>query len=110
MTALKEVWKDISGFENSHEAVAQTTDDMEHCYLCGRPRECVHHIFFGPLRHIADKLRLVVPLCNDCHMFGRNAVHQNRGIDLELKRTAQLRYEETHSREDWFEKIGRNYL
>lgn len=46
------------------------TDDMEHCYLCGRPRECVHHIFFGPLRHIADKLRLVVPLCNDCHMFG----------------------------------------
>ena len=24
--------------------------------------------------------------------------------------TAQLRYEETHSREDWFEKIGRNYL
>lgn len=86
------------------------TDDMEHCYLCGRPRECVHHIFFGPLRHIADKLRLVVPLCNDCHMFGRNAVHQNRWIDLELKRTAQLRYEETHSREEWMEKIGRNYL
>lgn len=86
------------------------TDDMEHCYLCGRPKECIHHILFGPLRKVADKLRLVVPLCNNCHTLSRNSVHQNRKIDLDLKRIAQSCYEDKHDRFDWMVKVGRSYL
>lgn len=46
------------------------TDDFEHCYLCGRPAECVHHMLPGAKRKASDRLGLVVPLCNDCHTMG----------------------------------------
>lgn len=54
---------------------------------------------------------LIVYLCPDCHI-GTNGVHGKNGhdIDLDLKRIAQLRYEEEHSREEWMQEIGRNYL
>ena len=42
-------------------------DDMEYCYLCGRPKDGIHHVLHGSRRAVADKLHLVIPLCNDCH-------------------------------------------
>lgn len=37
-------------------------------------------------------------------------IHFNKEIDMEVKRECQRRYEENHTREDFMEKIGRNYL
>lgn len=88
------------------------TDDMGHCYLCGRVAECVHHIFPGSKRKTSDRLGLVVPLCNSCHTMGPHAVHSAGGVKImgDLKRIAQSIYEETHSRQHWMINVGRNYL
>jgi hypothetical protein len=54
---------------------------------------------------------LIVYLCPECHR-GTYGVHGKNGhdIDLDLKKIAQKMYEEKHSREEWMNEIGRNYL
>lgn len=43
-------------------------DGLDWCYICGRPRQSIHHVFFGTAnRKISDKNGFIVPLCNDCH-------------------------------------------
>ena len=37
-------------------------------------------------------------------------VHFNKKLDLKLKQDCQRKFEETHSREEFLEIIGRNYL
>lgn len=86
------------------------TDDMEHCYLCERPAECVHHIFFGPNRQVSEQEGFTVPLCNSCHNMSGYGVHFNRESDLFLKRLAQRVYEKEHTREEFIGLIGRSYL
>lgn len=85
------------------------TEDLEHCFLCGRPCNALHHVLHGARRTIADKLHLVIPLCNDCHTMGAEAVHRNTKLDEKLKAWAQEVYEKSHSHEEWMEKVGKNY-
>lgn len=87
------------------------TDNFEECYLCGGVKECVHHIFEGNGRRpISERHGFTVPLCNRCHNMSAWAVHFNKQEDLRLKRAAQRKYEETHTREEFIKLIGRNYL
>ncbi len=85
-------------------------DDMEYCYLCGRPKDGIHHVLHGSRRAVADKLHLVIPLCNDCHTLAPYAVHHNPELDERLKRWAQRVYESKHSHEEWMKKVGKSYL
>ena len=39
-----------------------------------------------------------------------NGVHFNMSLDRYMKRWAQKKYEETHTREEFLKLIGRNYL
>lgn len=70
-----------------------------------------HHIFFGnPGRKLSEKYGLKVYLTPENHR-GNNGPHQNREMDLYLKRLAQEAFEQIHgSREDFFKIFGRNYL
>lgn len=87
------------------------TDDMEHCYFCGMPKEAIHHIYMGnPWRKISDKNGFIVPLCNYHHNMSNNSVHFNKDMDLTLKRACQTKFEQAHSREEFVRLIGRNYL
>lgn len=73
------------------ESILQS--DSTRCYICRRADEKLdlHHVFFGALRKKSDKYGCVVWLChNRCHIFGENAVHRNREIDLRLKKKCQL--------------------
>ena len=83
------------------------------CYVCGTTR-CLHdhHIFFGkPNRKISEKFGLKVWLCIHHHTGSNEAVHNNRELDLHLKRLGQEHYEKVYgSREDFRETFGRNYL
>lgn len=85
-------------------------DDMSVCYFCGRPKEAIHEIYFGGNRQVSIKHGFYVGLCNYHHNFSKNSVHFNRGYDLKLKKDCQLKYEETHSREEFIKLIGRSYL
>ena len=70
-----------------------------------------HHIYFGTAnRKISDKHHFTCWLCNKHHTGSEDSVHRNRKMDLILKKACQLKYEETHSREDFIKLIGRNYL
>ena len=82
------------------------------CFVCGTTR-CLHdhHIFRGSYRKMAEKLGLKVWLCVHHHTGSNDAVHNNKVLDLQLKRLGQQRYEERYgSREDFREAFGRSYL
>ncbi len=81
-------------------------------YLSGRTyRLEKHHIFFGTSnRKMSEKYGFWVWLTAENHRESKNAVHQNREMDLLLKRIAQNKFEETHTREVFMKIIGRNYL
>lgn len=81
------------------------------CMMCGTTRNLeLHHIFFGTAnRKISDKHGFTVWLCNEHHR-GRISPHRDRDIDRTLKRLCQVVYEREHTREEFIELIGRNYL
>lgn len=82
------------------------------CYVCKTTR-CLHdhHIFRGPYRKMSEKLGMKVWLCVDHHTGSNEAVHNNKELDLYLKRLAQIKYEKVYgTREDFREAFGRNYL
>lgn len=82
------------------------------CYLTGDTTGLhKHHIYFGnPNRRISEEQGFWVYLRHDWHNGANYSVHQNRAIDLELKRLCQEKYELTHSREDFRRLIGKSYL
>lgn len=89
--------------------------DKKVCYLCGRNGNGdvleSHHCIGASNRNNSEKYGLKVWLCGDrCHRNGKNAVHRNRKTDLKLKRIAQAKFEETHSREEFVSIFGKNYL
>lgn len=83
------------------------------CYLCQRHThtEC-HHIYFGHgRRKISDKHGFIVYLCH-AHHRGTYGVHGEFGEEnnMDLKRICQAKYEETHTREEFRQLIGKSYL
>lgn len=85
-------------------------DDRE-CYFCRKTYNLhKHHVLNGPDRKHAEEDGLWVWLCIHHHTTGPSAVHVNHNIDFGLKKTAQRKYEETHTREEWMRRYRRNYL
>jgi hypothetical protein len=88
------------------------------CYLCVkldrdyRYHDVVqeHHIYNGPNRRISEAEGLKVYLCLRHHTDGPEAVHNNHKNMRFLQREGQQTYEKTHSRQEFMELIGRNYL
>lgn len=89
------------------------------CYLCrkllgssvtyGYTEE--HHVFEGTAnRKMSEKYGLKVYLCLWHHREGPEAVHQNRENAMLLKRDAQEAFEKTHTREEFMELFGKNWL
>lgn len=80
------------------------------CLVCRSPWVELHHVFFGTKdRKVSDKHGFTVWLCNKHHQ-GSYSPHKNRAFDLELKEMCQREFEKTHSRREFMELIGRNYL
>lgn len=52
---------------------------------------------------------MTVYLCDQHHEHGPDAVHVNHEMARILQADAQETYEQTHTREEWMERIGRNY-
>ena len=113
------------------DSILQT--DTEHCFLCGKNSKLEryqemhwHHIFYGTAnRAKSEKYGLKVRLCCYArHEYGPNAVHQNKAVDDELKKTGQRVFEEyyadrfknceykgfTGARAKFVEEFGKNYL
>ena len=84
------------------------TDDLEHCYLCGKSPVQYHHVFGGSNRRNATEDDLFVPLCWNCHIKVHNEPSQR--LNYKLKQAGQWAYEETHSHDEFMKRYGKNYL
>lgn len=89
--------------------------EPDYCFWCGRRDEPLdrHHVFFGNDKKASEKYGLTVYLCHSrCHIFGRGAVHQNREVDLAIKKQVQRRAMKEYdwNFDDWLERFSRNYL
>ena len=88
------------------------------CYLCRKLYNIhndvglhEHHIFEGMAnRQVSEKMGAKIWLCGKHHNLSNYGIHFTKGIDLEVKKEAQMRFEKDHSREEFMELIGRNYL
>ena len=83
------------------------------CYICRKEFDIHdHHIYFGNAkRKISEKHGFKVWLCQEHHQ-GTYGVHGKHGHELDkfLKEICQSKYEVTHTREQFINLIGRNYL
>lgn len=85
----------------------------KYCYVCmSRDNLHLHHIFYGTAnRKISDKNGFTCWLCGYHHnLGGKNCVHENKELDLKLKKQCQKEFEEIHIREEFISLIGKNYL
>lgn len=69
-----------------------------------------HHIFGGPNRQISEAEGLKVYLCREHHTAGPEAVHNNADNMKMLREIGQRAYEETHTRQQFMERFGKNYI
>lgn len=83
------------------------------CYVCATTFNLhSHHILFGVAnRKKSEQYGLKVWLCAYHHNMSNESVHQDRELDLHLKRLAQEHYEARYgAREKFISEFGRNYL
>lgn len=77
-----------------------------HCYICGRyDLTARHEIFRGTNRQNSKRTGLWINVCDICH---RN-LHK-RDNELEMCRRGQRRYERTHTRDEFIQIFGKDYL
>ena len=82
------------------------------CYVCGNTYGLeLHHCIYGTSnRKLSDKYGLTVWLCAEHHR-GRTGVHQNRDLDLALKKLAQTKFEAVYGENTSFQEVfKKNYL
>lgn len=82
------------------------TDDLDHCYLCGRPKEDLHEIYPGRNRLNSIKYGLVLPLCREHHIL----IHNDLNTRLIYFKLGQKKFNEVYPDLDFVEIFGRNYL
>lgn len=80
-------------------------NDLSRCYLCGKPKNHLHEVFFGKNRVNSMKWGCVVPLCAYCH----SKVHSNIELDLKLKKLCQKRFIEVYD-DDFLSIFRKNYI
>lgn len=87
--------------------------NKKECFVCKSTYGLeVHHIYFGTKnRPVSDKNGFVLWLCGEHHR-GLYGVHGKYGhvLDQKLKQICQKKYEETHTRDEFRQLIGKSYI
>lgn len=76
------------------------------CFICGKPYSDRHHIFGRSNRKFSEEDGLVVYLCRHHHEMA----HEGGEFMDELHKIGQMAYEEKHTRDEFMNRYGRNYL
>ena len=91
--------------------------ENKQCWLCGRNGAAdpldKHHIFGGANRKRSERYGLWVYLCHsDCHIYGKEAAHNNKDIMQALHEYGQRKamQEQGWSVEQFIKEFGKNYL
>lgn len=97
------------------------SDTLDRCYLCGSSdRLALHEAFGGTANRKKSKEDgLIFPLCGPHHNLGTFSVHNNKDLDLKLKRYAEKIWLIKYTHEDlpiedriqkFIDRYGKNYL
>ena len=83
------------------------TNDLENCYICKKqgldiPKDDLHEIYGGCNRKRSMLNGFVVPLCRKHH--------EDNQILAYLKKLMQKEFEKNHTREEFINIIGKNFL
>ena len=83
------------------------TEDLEHCYICGKSKDHLHELFFGRNRLVSIKFSFVIPVCSICH----HRCHFDTDIISFYRKECQSYYENNiGSRDEFIAEFKRNYL
>lgn len=82
------------------------TDDLDHCYLCGKAKNDLHEIYPGRNRLNSIKYRLILPLCREHHI----KMHNDLNMRLKYLKLGQKKFNEVYPELDFVEIFKRNYL
>lgn len=88
------------------------TNDYK-CFFCGNTQQLhCHHCIPGTAnRKKSDEYGLTIWLCPYHHNMGRKSVHQDKELDLRVRKFAQEYFEKNiGNRELWLKEFGKNYL
>jgi len=70
-----------------------------------------HHIFYGQgQRELSDKYGLTIWLCGKHHNLSSEGIHFDKHFNRYVRKIAQQKFEETHTREEFVKIFGKNYL
>ena len=87
------------------------TDDMERCWLTDQNRYVErHHVFNGAYKAASEKYGYVIPVHKDIHNMRWFSIHENRPFRLAIKQFCQRHFELTHTREEFVEIFGQNFI
>ena len=81
------------------------TDDLEHCYFCGKPKDNLHEVIFGKNRINSMKYGIVLPLCVEHHKL----MHSSTPLIEEYKKRGQALFEKTYPDLDFVSIFGKSY-
>ena len=102
---MKNKSKKMAKLERNRSSVF--TNDLEHCYLCGRKKEDLHEVYAGRNRLNSIKYNFVLSLCRKCHSQKQN----NQVFNDYWHKQGQLYWEEfIGTREEFIKVFKRNYL
>ena len=85
------------------------TNDLNHCYVCGKLKNAMHEIYYGRNRINSMKYGCCVPLCLE-HHTGHSGVHNNIDLDNKLKQECQKKFIEVYPDINFFSIFYKNYL
>lgn len=84
------------------------TKDLSRCYLCGKPKDHIHEIYFGKNRVNSMKWGCCVPLCFWCHN-GPNGVHHNEQLNIMLKEKCRKKFDKVYPDIDFLSIFHQTY-
>lgn len=88
--------------------------DRKECFVCRTTQNLhEHHVFEGGTngnRKMSEKYGMKIWLCAWDHNMSDDGIHFNKDLDLRIKRMAQTKFEETHTREEFRGLFGKSWL
>lgn len=93
------------------DSVLERGIGMKRCKICGSTYQLErHHLLGGMNRKKSEQYGLVMMVCHDCHTAGERAIHRNPEMMLKYKKVGQRMFERDHTREEFIQEFGQDYL
>ena len=86
-------------------------NDLTKCYVCGRPREAIHEVFYGTAnRKKSIEYGCYIALCGEHHNLSNKGIHFDKALDNYVKAETQAEFEKIYGHEKFIKTFGKSYL